>query len=223
MTVKSPPRAAHLRQNFGPGTAACVGWAFALAILVAAVALGAEGAGRAGIQFALRLTARLAFLLFWPCYVAGTLVVLFGPRFMPLKQRARDLGLAFAAVLAVHLGLVVALCAIGSPPALRVFVIFGPGAVWAALLAIASNNAAGVALGATGGWVLRNVAMNYLAFDFAVDFVRPQPLNSIVRQIEYLPFAAFALLGPALRALAWISPRLMRLDAYRRSPKIDGR
>ena len=223
MTVKSSPGAAHLRQNLGPGTAACVGWAFIFAILVAAVAIGADGAGRAGIELGLRLTARLAFLLFWPCYVAGALVVLFGPRFMPLKQRARDLGLAFAAVLAVHLGLVVALCAIGSPPALRVFVIFGPGAVWAALLAIASNNAAGLALGATGGWLLRNVAMNYLAFDFAVDFVRPQPLNSTARQIEYLPFAAFALLGPTLRALAWFGSRLRRRGAGRRSAKTDGR
>lgn len=188
--------------------AAWTGAGFALALLLTAAAIAGQGLGRAGIELGLRLTARLAFLPFWPAYAAGALVALFGQRFAPLKRRARELGLAFAAVLAVHLGLVSALCAIGASPSAHVFLIFGPGAACALLLAIASIEPVGRAIGPAGWWGLRNLAMNYLAFDFAVDFVRRQPPTSASQALMYLPFAAFAILGPALRLAAWIRLRI---------------
>lgn len=187
------------------------GWASAgvvLALLLTAAAVVGQGLGRPGLDLGLRLTARLAFLPFWAAYAGGALVVLFGRRFAPVKRRARELGLAFAAVLAVHLGLVSALCAIGAAPSAHVFLIFGPGAACALLLAIASIGPVGRAIGPAGWWVLRNLAMNYLAFDFAVDFVRRQPPTSAVQALMYLPFAAFAVLGPALRIAAWIKVRV---------------
>jgi len=194
-----------------PSTATWIGAGFVLAMVLAGAASAGVGAGRAGIELGLRLTARLAFLLFWPCYAAGALVILFGARFLPIKRRVRDLGLAFATVLAIHLGLVSALCAIGATPTVGVFIIFAPGAACALLLAIASIGAVGKAIGPAGWWVLRNIAMNYLAFDFAVDFVRRQPLVSVSQQLAYLPFAVFAVLGPALRLLAWLKLRMARV------------
>lgn len=146
-------------------------------------------------------------MLFWPSYAAGALVVLFGAAFTPLKRRARVLGLAFAAVLSVHLGLVGALSAIGAAPAAQVFILFGPGVACALLLTIASIDGVRRAIGAAGWRLLNNVGMNYLAFDFAVDFLRRQPSTSAIRQLEYLPFAALAVLGPALRLLAWLKVR----------------
>jgi hypothetical protein len=191
-----------------PPAAAWIGAGVVLALLLTAAAIAGQGLGRHGIELGLRLTARLAFLPFWPAYAAGALVTLFGPRFSPVKRRARELGLAFVAVLAVHLGLVSALCAIGAAPSAHVFLIFGPGAACTLLLAAASIEPVGQAIGPAGWWGLRNLAMNYLAFDFAVDFVRRRPPTSVAQALMYLPFAAFAVLGPALRLAAWIKLRV---------------
>lgn len=206
-------RATRAGQALRPSTTAWVSVGFALAVVLAGAAIVGLGLGRTGIVLGLRLTARLAFVLFWPCYVGGALVALFGPRFLPIKRRARDLGLAFAAVLAVHLGLVAALCAIGHAPSVQVFIVFGPGVACAALLALASIESVGRAIGDTGWWVLRNIAMNYLAFDFAFDFVRRQDLNTVAQQVAYLPFAALAIVGPTLRLLAWLKVRMAPLGA----------
>jgi len=191
-----------------PSAAAWIGAGGGLAMLLTAVAFAGQGLGRHGVELGLRLTARLAFLPFWPAYAAGALVTLFGSRFASVKRRARELGLAFAAVMAVHLGLVSALCAIGAAPSARVFLIFGPGAACALLLAVASIESVGQTIGPAGWWILRNVAMNYLAFDFAVDFVRRQPPTSAMQALMYLPFAAFAVLGPVLRLAAWVKLRV---------------
>src|SRR5271166_5751498 len=59
-----------------------------------------------GVPVALAATARLAFLIFWPGYVASALTSLFGSAFSSLREHARELGLAFAAALILHLGLV---------------------------------------------------------------------------------------------------------------------
>jgi hypothetical protein len=179
----------------------------ALALLLTFVALNSLGFGRSGIEFGLKLTARLAFAAFWLCYVAGSLIVLFGPRFAPVKRHARVLGLAFAAVLAVHLGLVTALCAIGAPPAARVFLTFGPGALFALLLATASIDRVGRAIGPAGWWWLRNVGMNFILFDFAVDFWRREPLTRTYGLVHYLPFAVLTAVAPVLRMAAWLKTR----------------
>ena len=196
-------RAAAAAPPAGPWAAAGLG----LALLLTAAALAGAGLDRSGLGLGLRLTARLALLAFWPCYAAGALVALFGRRFAPLKRRARALGLAFAAVMAVHLGLVAALCAIGQAPGVRVFLLFGPGAVCVLLLAAASHPRVSRAIGAPGWWALRNLAMNYILWDFLLDFTRRAPLASARGLAQYLPFAVFTAGAAALRLAAAVKPR----------------
>jgi hypothetical protein len=186
------------------GALAWSGAGAALAVLLTAAALAGTGLHRWGLVLGLQLTARLAFVAFWPCYVAGALVVLFGPRFAVVKRRARVLGLTFAAVMAVHLGLVAALCAIGAAPSVQVFLIFGPGALCALLMTVASIGTVGRAIGPAGWWWLRNVAMNYMLFDFAVDFSRREPLTSPRGLVQYMPFVLLTAAAPALRLAAWL-------------------
>jgi|WetSurMetagenome_2_1015567.scaffolds.fasta_scaffold173597_1 hypothetical protein len=193
-----------------PGRAPTGVWTamgFGLALLATAAAIAGKGLDREGIELGLRLTARLAFLAFWPCYAAGALVVLFGRGFEPLKRRARALGLTFAAVMAVHLGLVLALSAIGAPPAAGTIIVFAPGAVCAVLLAAASLDPVSRTIGPHGWWLLRNVAMNYIMLDFLLDFVRREAFASTRTLVAYLPFAALAAAGPILRLAAFIRPR----------------
>ena len=62
------------------------------------------GAGEKGTVAALRVSARLSFLLFWAAYAGGALASLFGPRnSRAWRGGVRDFGLAFAAALSVHL------------------------------------------------------------------------------------------------------------------------
>ena len=64
-------------------------------------------------------------LLFWPAYVGGALTALFGNVFAPLRDNSRNFGLAFAAALSIHLGLVGCLCATGNVPDAKTFIVFG--------------------------------------------------------------------------------------------------
>jgi hypothetical protein len=178
-----------------------------VALTLAAAAVADKGFDRAGLELGLRLTARVAFLAFWPAYSASALVKLFGGRLEPLRRRARALGLTFAAVMAVHLGLVVGICAIRAPPPARVFIIFGPGVAFILALAGASVRSISQAISPQGWWILRNVGMNYLAFDFLVDFTDSEPLSSAMGLVEYVPFAALAAAGPALRLAAYLKQR----------------
>jgi len=189
-----------------------------MAAIAAALALGGamiamKGAHRAGVEAAVVWTGRLAFVFFWPSYVGGALPTLFGERFQPLKRRGRTLGLAFAAVIAVHLSLVAWLCAIGDAPPLQTFIIFGIAAVWVAALAACSIRRVAREVGPAGWWVLRNIGMNYIALVFALDFLRIQHPLSLLKVAEYGPFAALSVLGPLLRALAWFSRQLNRAGA----------
>ncbi len=179
-----------------------------LGLITGMGALAVWGAGSAGTEAALRLTARLAFLFFWLSYVGGALVTLAGKVFQPLKRRARPLGLAFGAVLTIHLGLVSWLSWIGHPPSLGTFAIFGFAAFWAFLLSASSIGRIGRAVGSTGWWILRNVGANFIAFAFALDFLRQRYPAPTLRVVEYLPFAVLAILGPSLKLLAWLRRRL---------------
>jgi hypothetical protein len=177
--------------------------AFCAELGLAAGVLIALGAQKGGILVALAATARLAFLLFWPAYSAGALVSLFGPTFQPLKQRAREFGLAFASAQLVHLGLVVWLCLIGAAPGVSTFILFGIAAVWVYVLALFSINRLHQALGPKYWRLLSIVGMNYIAYAFAVDFLK-NPLHGGVWQVvKYLPFTVLAFAGPGLRLAAW--------------------
>jgi hypothetical protein len=176
---------------------------FGIALCLTASVLGVLGTADRGVDAALAATARLAFLFFWSAYSGSALTELFGSAFQPLKRRGRELGLAFASVLPVHLGLVAWLCLIGDAPSFKVFVVFGLAAAWAFLLVYFSFGRRHRSVGPKTAWVLRNVGMNYIAYAFAVDFLRNPLRPEFKHLVEYLPFAVLALVGPSLRVVAW--------------------
>ena len=172
--------------------------AFTAAAALAGAVLAVFGAGERGTDIALQATARLSFLLFLPAYTASALAVLFGARFRPLQRQARALGLGFAAAQLVHAGLVVWLCWIGAAPAAGVFVLFGIALVWVYLLALFSLAPLQQMLGPAGWFWLRTIGMNYIAYAFAVDFLK-YPLSGGPKHIAlYFPFALLSLAGPVL-------------------------
>lgn len=184
-----------------------MGLAALAATLLAVAVLAKLGHDRSGIEAALRLTARLGFLLFWLSYVAGPMVTLFGERWRPLTRHARVLGMSFAAVLTVHLTLVAWICWIGAAPPLQTFVIFGIGAVCAYVLLASSFDAVRRAMGPQSWRRVQSVGAGYILVAFAFDFLRPQPLKPLAFLVGYLPFDILVVAGVALRLLAWWKKR----------------
>ena len=89
--------------------AGATGWmmaSFVVSLALVATALAIFGDGEAGTALALRVTARWCFLLFWLAYAGPALAKFCGPRFAVLARHGRKFGLAFAAALSVHVGLV---------------------------------------------------------------------------------------------------------------------
>jgi hypothetical protein len=158
-----------------------------------------------GLSRALRATARLAFLIFLPAYVGGPLTSLFGNAFLPVKRHARDFGLAFASAMIVHLALVIWLCAIGTPPPTRTFVVFGLAAVFTYLLALLSIRRVRELLPHKFWPLILFVATNYIALAFIDDFKRVR-VSSFYDGVAYLPFAALAVGGLILNLAAWAGP-----------------
>lgn len=180
-----------------------MGAAFVLNLCLAALVLAFRGAGVDGTHMALDATARVQFLWFWAAYAGGALANLFGPAFLPLKRHGREFGLAFAAALLVHLGLVGWVCYIGAAPSRDVFILFGTAAALALLLAAFSFGELHTLLGSRGWRWLRFVGMNFILYAFLTDFVH-DPLHGGTRHvIEYLPFAAMTIVAPVLRFAAW--------------------
>jgi len=175
-----------------------MGCAFCAGLGLAGVVLAALGPGEQGTHVALKATARLSFLLFWPAYAGGALTTLFGPAFEGLKQRARDFGLAFASAHLVHIALVAWLAHLGAAPSIGTFVFFGIAVVWIYLLALFSIARLQRILGSTGWWLMRVIGLNYIAYAFAVDFLRVSPVGTSKYLLGYLPFSVLSILGPML-------------------------
>ena len=180
-----------------------MGSAFGAALILAAVVIAVLGAGEKGTGAALRATARFSFLLFWIAYSGAALSALFGAKFQPLKQHAREFGLAFAAAHLVHIGLVGWLCWIGAAPSVGTFVFFGVAVIFTYLLALFSIGNVQRALGPRWWWLLRTVGMNYITYAFFVDFMNNPLHGGIKHVVTYLPFAILAVAGPFLRLAAW--------------------
>ena len=121
--------------------------------------------------------------------------------FLPLKEHARDFGLAFAAVMIVHLGLVAWLCTNGAAPPMTTFVIFGIAAAFTYLLALLSNQRVRALLPYKSWPWIRALAMNYVAMAFLYDFTK-LPASDLHNALRYLPFAALAIAGPMLKLVA---------------------
>jgi hypothetical protein len=181
-----------------PITKVWIGSAFFAALGLASLTLVALGPGERGTDVALQLTARLSFLLFWPAYAGSAMTALFGPAFEPMKRRAREFGLGFASAHLVHLALVAWLTHIGAAPPFASFVFFGIAAVWTYLLALFSIARLHQMLGSRCWWLLRVVGLNYIAYAFAVDFLRVSQFSSIKSLVGYLPFAVLSVVGPIL-------------------------
>ncbi len=176
--------------------------AFGAALALATGVLVTLGTGESGIHSALKATARLQFLLFWPAY-SGSALASLGYPFRLFKPYAREFGLAFSSALLVHLGLVGLLCLVGDAPAAPVFIFFGVAAAFAYLLALFSIPRLHQALGPNRWWLLGVVGMNYLAYAFFVDFWNEPLGGGITHIVEYLPFVILAVAGPSLRLAAF--------------------
>jgi hypothetical protein len=179
--------------------------AFVVSTALAAIVLAIAGAGEHGTVLALRVTARWCFLLFWPAYAGGALARFCGPRFAVLARQGRAFGLAFAAALTAHLGLVLWLMAVAADQRTPMLLFWG-GVACTYALALSS-------LPRLRGWLGPRVwriacegAMQYIALVFAVDFIA-EPLRSNGADnypLTYLPFAVMLVGGALLRLAARI-------------------
>jgi len=155
------------------------------------------------LGIALATSARVAFAFFWPAYVGGALHSLFGDVFSPLRKYGRELGLAFAAAILVHLGFVACLYAFGNPPPVKTVIVFGSAAILTLGLALLSIDRVRRTMPASFWPLFRNIAMNYILLAFLLDFIRI-PSADFRSLVLYVPFAALAIIGPVLRLVAWM-------------------
>ncbi len=185
-----------------PTTKQWMGAAFAVALaLVLAVYLGAGHGHRLGT--ALRVTARWSFLWFWLASAGGALATLFGSSFLPLAQRGRDFGLAYASAHVVHVGLVAWLLYHSVTPFPRpTLIFFGIGVFWTYLLALLSIGRLSAMLNPAVWRIVRTIGVEYISFAFLVDFAKNPFKHGVGHLAAYLPFLALALAGPLLRLAA---------------------
>ncbi len=191
-------------------------WVWMIGALGGALAIAADiltdrGAGLEGLGQAVRYTARWSFLFFWLSYVGGALATLFGSAFAGLASAARPLGLAFAAALQVHIGLVIWLgVVIGQLPLTGGLLWFFLAALLSAyLLALLSFGIGARTLGRLWRPALF-VATTYILIAFGRDFVQgalDPKMRSWRYAAEYLPFALLCLVAIPLRLAAFIRPR----------------
>jgi hypothetical protein len=182
------------------------------ALALAGAVLADYGTGPDGIGQAVRYTARWSFLFFWLSYVGGAMAVLFGPGFAGLARSARNLGLAFAAALQVHIGLVIWLgVVIGQIPLQGGLLLFFLVALcFSYLLALLSFGVGMRSLGRLWRPVLV-LGTTYILIAFGRDFVLGalDPTNQQwPYAAEYVPFALLSLIAIPLRLGAFLRQRL---------------
>jgi hypothetical protein len=192
-----------------------MGVAFGVALGIAAAVLTLYGTDPKGLVAALRMTARWAFLLFWMAYIGGAMPTLFGPTFAPLARRGREFGLAYAAAMLVHVGLIVWLFQISAKPPLagKILLFFFTGLVFTYLLAVLSFGRLAEALGSSAWRIFRIAGLNYIMFAFAYDFV-PGTIRALTGpygirdRLKYAPFAVMCVGAPLLVLAAAAHRRL---------------
>lgn len=185
----------------------------ALAVILAILAANCAADGVGGLDAALRATARLGFGAFIFAFVAGPLAGL-GIYAGEFRRIARPAGLAFAAVLTVHVVVVVARCVSGCPPNLRTFVIFGGAAGMTYLMTACSAPAIRKVLPVRAWRWLSHGTLWIVAFAFAIDFFRKPPSATIEFAALYVPFDVLLLAAVALRIIVaakrqWPASRYM--------------
>jgi hypothetical protein len=198
-----------------------MGMAFGVSLALAAVILANEGIDAKSLRMALRVTARWSFLFFWAAYAGKAMATLFGPVFLPLARRGREFGLAYAAAMLIHVGLVVWLYQLTSRAplsgnSLRFFVL---GIFWTYLLALFSFGRLVEAVGPMGWRILRLAGLNYILLAFASDFI-PTVIGhgtgryGTWRLVAYIPFAAMSVAAPLL-VLAAAAHRHLEIRYHR--------
>lgn len=201
-----------------------MGAAFVVSIGLAIAVQTIRGINPGSLRLALRLTARWSFLPFWLAYTGSAIAALFGPVFAPLAKRGREFGLAYAAALLVHLGVVVELFILTSRPPLKGsgLVLFLTGVFFTYLLAVFSFGGLAKALGSRGWHTLRMVGVNYILYAFASDFL-PGAFHTTAHDglghlITYALFSSLTVVAPFLVLAAAVHRRLER---WRRNIKLE--
>jgi hypothetical protein len=189
----------------GRGVGQWMGTAFIVALASAIIVLAISGADEKGVHAALRVTARVSYVFFWPAYTAGAITSLFGPAFKPLAKRGREFGVAFASAHLIHVCLVVWLYRISARPPVseQAFVFFGIGIIWTYVLTVFSIGCLSRLLGSRNWRLVRTVGLEYIAFAFAFDFIVPIGGN-FKHLVAYLPFETLAIAAWLLRISALI-------------------
>jgi len=183
-----------------------MGVGFCSAVVVGVAILATRGAAERGVSAATAAVARVAFVFFWLTYAGGALAALFGSIFEGLARHRRELGLAFATALLVHLTLVAWLFRVSSQqPLSDVWIVyFVIGAVLTYALAFGSAKLFRD-LVKTNYWrVFSTVALEYIAFLFFRDFVLLPLQEGVGLPLRYLPFAILITLGVLLRPTATV-------------------
>jgi hypothetical protein len=184
-----------------------MGAAFFVSLGLTVAVLALAGTDKKGIILALRLTARLSFLLFWPAYVGSAIVSRFGPRFAAFARHGREFGLAYSSAQLVHFGLVVWSIKISHRPTVEgVMPFFAIGIVWTYVLALFSVDRIRGTLGPDLWRILSTIGLEYIALVFFADFVLIPSREEIGNPIAYLPFSILIIIGFILRLTA-IMPR----------------
>lgn len=194
----------------GAGQSDALSWmtvAFLMSSALAAIVFASAGTGEHGTVLALRMTARWCFLLFWAAYAGGALPRFCGSRLAVLARRGRAFGLAFAAALSVHVGLVLWLMAVADNQRAPML-FFWAGVACTYALALLSLPRLRDWLGPRARRILSEGAMQYIALVFAVDFiVEPLRASGLGKYpLTYLPFLVMLVGGALLRLAAQILP-----------------
>jgi len=190
-----------------------MGAAFAGSFALALLAVTIHGVNFKSLILALRLTGRWSFLPFWLAYAGGAMATLFGRTFVPLANRRRQFGLAYAAALSGHLGLIAIfyLRASHLPLSGKLLFFFLTAACWTYVLTLFSFGGLAAKLGAANWRALRFVGMNYILYAFWSDFgpatFHPGTSDTLVHTLAYTPFALMALAAPLLAVGAFVVRR----------------
>ena len=198
--------------------------AFGGALALAVAILAAEGTGYDGLRLGVRVTARWSFLYFWLSYAGGATAILFGPAFAGMARVARSSGLAFAAALQVHIGLVVWLGVVTGRVPLQ------GGVLWFFLVALLFTDllallSVGIGMDRVGRLrrPLLLLGTTYILIAFGRDFVLGAlgaTARSWVDAAEYVPFAVLSVIAIPLR-LAALPRQRVNLRFAARTAELD--
>jgi hypothetical protein len=187
----------------GTGVAVWMYGAFCASLGLTVAVLAVSGTDRPSMIMALRLTARLSFVFFWPAYVGRAIAIQFGGRFGVFARHGREFGLAYASAQLVHFGLVVWSIRISHRTAVEgVMPFFAIGIVWTYVLALFSVDRIRNALGPGFSRILHTIGLEYIALVFFTDFVLAPSREVMENPIAYLPFSILIIVGFILRMTA---------------------